>query len=164
MSVQLRFVSGGAWDSKAIEWETWSEWSHVELMTSSSITLGAMLDGGVAYRMVDGNAYKHLRKSQIVQIPLTPEQESVFWKFAKAQVGKPYDWRAIIGFGFRRNWRDPDSYFCSEYVARCLEVSGWLFLPAMLPVYRISPGLLATLVASHLRLNMKLIPRLEVVA
>jgi hypothetical protein len=56
------------------------------------------------------------------------------------QDGKPYDWRAILGFGMgERDWRVPDSWFCSELQARALEVAGILNFPADVPMWRITP-------------------------
>lgn len=30
------------------------------------------------------------------------------------QLGKPYDWSAILGFGVHRDWAQDDAWFCSE--------------------------------------------------
>jgi uncharacterized protein YycO len=48
--------------------------------------------------------------------------------FAWQQVGKPYDFRSILGFLIRRDWRERDSWFCSELVAYSFEQAGWPLL------------------------------------
>lgn len=162
--ISLRFVSGGGWDSKLIEWETWSKWSHVEIVSGPNVTLGAMLKGGVIYRHFSDAVYRNARSTQRVEVPLSPDQEKLFWEFAHAQIGKPYDKLAIVGFAFRRDWRDPSKWFCSEYVTRCLEYSGWLYLPRSIPVNRISPALTFMLICSRLRLDLVRVDGLTKVA
>ena len=61
------------------------------------------------------------------QIPLLDRLvEETFFNFLRAQIGKPYDTDAVLGLGIGRNWREPDSWFCSELQAAALEASGYL--------------------------------------
>jgi len=48
---------------------------------------------------------------------------------ACSQLGKLYDYTAILGLGFHRDWQEMDSWFCSELVA-------WAFDEAGLPLFR----------------------------
>lgn len=45
-------------------------------------------------------------------------------RFCRSQVGKPYDWKAVLGIGLHRDWRDDAAWFCSELVAAALEYAG----------------------------------------
>ena len=38
----------------------------------------------------------------------------MWWEAEQEKFGKPYDNTAIWGFAFGRNWREKDSWFCSE--------------------------------------------------
>ncbi|HSW52712.1 MAG TPA: hypothetical protein VLG93_05745, partial [Sulfuricaulis sp.] len=40
--------------------------------------------------------------------------EPAGYRFAARQIGKAYDWTAVIGHPFRRAWNDPQKWFCSE--------------------------------------------------
>ncbi len=62
--------------------------------------------------------------------------------FAHAQVGKPYDYTAIAGFLARRDWREDDSWFCSELQAAAFEAGRRPLLNPTISINRISPGLL----------------------
>ena len=48
---------------------------------------------------------------------------------AASQIGKPYDYTAILGLGLRRDWQEEDAWFCSELVA-------WAFQHAGEPLFR----------------------------
>jgi len=50
---------------------------------------------------------------------MDPETTQNIIKTALTQEGKPYDWGALFGFLFRRDWMENgDKWFCSELVAR----------------------------------------------
>ena len=95
--MKLRFVEGGAWDSKVIRWSSRCRWSHVEAwQPASGMTFGAMLQGGVRWRPLNG--YTNVVANQIYDIPCSSEQEKEFWQFLQEQNGKPYDWRTLPAF------------------------------------------------------------------
>ena len=136
----LRFIEGGKFvPSGIIEYATRCRWSHVEAIGLEG-TFGAQLSGGVIWRSLDDACYRGTKNVEVLNLTLTLEQEKAIWKFLDAQEGKPYDWRAILGFGLgRRDWREEDSWFCSELQTRALEVAGVVKLPTDIPVWRITP-------------------------
>ena len=138
--IHLRFVQGQAWDSHVIEWGTRCRWSHTEAVMNDRDTLGAMLHGGVKVRSMSEPCYGNVKASETWAVPAAPGQVGAFWGFLDAQIGCPYDWRAIVSFGLgERDWRAPGAWFCSELQARALEVAGVILLPKALPVERITP-------------------------
>lgn len=138
--LRFRFISGLAWDSKVIEWDTGSPWSHVEHITPDGVmTFGAELNGGVIWRSVDNSCYRNLAAYEIWSIACEPYQSSAFFDFIAESTGKPYDWRAILRFALGdREWQDPDSWFCSEWCAMSLVKAG-LVKPPIIPASRITP-------------------------
>lgn len=103
--------------------------SHVDIIRPDGRLQGARSDKiGGALRGVQIRTpfYEKWDRRVVMTLPATSYQEQRFWEFADAQLGKPYDWRAIVAFAIERDWRDPDSWFCSEYGAACLEESGIL--------------------------------------
>ena len=102
--------------------------SHVDAVMPDGNLLGARSDemegvaAGVQIRTpgyADFSAIKH------VVLPTIVECEGAFYDFLKTQIGKPYDHSAILGFALDRDWRQSDSWFCSELVAAALEQAGY---------------------------------------
>lgn len=83
--------------------------------------LGAVGSGGVCVREDEGFAaverYVADAPFEVIDVALS-------------QVGKPYDWRGILGFALRRDWQETDAWFCSEFVAWCFERAGYPLLRA----------------------------------
>lgn len=69
----------------------------------------------------------------------TPYQETMWLHWLREQVGKPYDKLGIVAFAFDRDWRSPESWFCSELQARALEVCGWFPKPLAAHASTITP-------------------------
>jgi hypothetical protein len=142
LSVRLRLVRGMGWDSKFIEWGSRSCFSHAELINAAGTkTFGAQLKGGVRFRYVTDRCYRNVERWEIWEIPTTLLQNREIAEFIGKTNGLPYDWKAIVSFALgERDWREPDSWFCSEWYMRMLEVAGVAKVPAEEPVDRIDPG------------------------
>lgn len=101
--------------------------SHVDIMLADGSCLGARSDvirgiaAGVRVRPPD---YEKWARRVVVRVPATPEQRRKLFTLAMAQIGKPYDWRAILAFAVERDWREPDAWFCSELSMWLKEQSG----------------------------------------
>lgn len=53
-----------------------------------------------------------------------PNEDAAF-DFLQSQIGKPYDWSAILGFIFRASdWERDDAWFCNELVEAALVAGG----------------------------------------
>ena len=75
-------------------------------------------------------------------IASTKQQEKAWIDFLTKQMGKPYDSTAIWGFAAGRNWRETDSWFCSELGAASIEAAK--AVPALYsPANKITPSALA---------------------
>jgi hypothetical protein len=72
----------------------------------------------------------------------TDHLQSSIIAFARAQVGKPYDYRGIAGFLARRNYATAKSWFCSELVSAAFATAGAPLL--RLEPHKTSPGDLRT--------------------
>jgi hypothetical protein len=94
---------------------------------------------GVASRAPD---YEKFARKARLSFSTNPQQEKTFWDFAYAQRGKPYDITAIEAFLVNRDWRAPDSWFCSELATACLETAA-ICPPLYSPINKIEPVTLA---------------------
>jgi uncharacterized protein YycO len=118
--ITLRFVTSHDPVSdgiRAFEYGFWA--THVEALMPDGTLLGAHAQGGVEARPHDYDKFEFTRE-RYVSIPATPAQIDAFNTFLRAQVGKPYDFRAIAGIALQRDWQSEDAWFCSELVAAAL--------------------------------------------
>lgn len=154
MTVRLQLVLGCGWGSRAISWFSAGGkqgLSHVDaLMQDGSHLIGARSDRvggeppGVRIRPPGYEAWK----ARIVfDIPATDAQGLLFHDFLTAQIGKPYDRSVILAFILGRNWREKDSWICSELIAAALEYAR-IVPPLYLVASRITPVALALLVTA----------------
>lgn len=92
--------------------------THVDCVLPDGRLYGARMHGGVQARLPD---YTKFKQTKILYLQTTREQENAFYSFLDAQLGKPYDWTAIFAFVVNRDWREDDSWFCSELIIAALE-------------------------------------------
>jgi uncharacterized protein YycO len=111
--IELNFVNGTGLVSDFIEFWTWGDWSHVDIKTPTG-WLGARSNGGVQIRPWN---YCQVKSQETRTITLPPEQELIIMNWFTSQIGKPYDYLAIAGMPFRKDWRNEDRWFCSELIA-----------------------------------------------
>ena len=69
---------------------------------------------------------------------VTAEQKAAYLAFLYDQVGKPYDSEAIWAFLFNRDWRETDSWICSELAAAGAEHAK-IVPPVYLAANKITP-------------------------
>jgi uncharacterized protein YycO len=132
MAITLQLVTSSGWGSALIRWRTWSDYSHVDFVLPDGKLLGARSEGGVQIRPANYENFTKLAQYQI-------EAPQAVLDYAQQQIGKPYDMRSIINFGLHRDWREDDSWFCSELVAASFEHGGFPLLNIEESVSRVSP-------------------------
>lgn len=126
--IKLQFTRGKGPVAWAIRWFTWSSYNHVDFVLSDGSLLGAKASGGVRVR-------EPLAGKKVTYTVDAPE--SVLYA-AQSQIGKSYDFMAIVGFLFRRRWHRPNRWFCSEFVAWAFEQGGYPLLRSE-GLYRLTP-------------------------
>ena len=114
--------------SMAIRFATRSDWSHAGFVCGNRF-FSAQGDG-VRWRDCDPHA-------KLLFLTAPKIEEAFNW--ATTQLGKPYDFTALFGLALDRNWREDDSWFCSELVAAAFEAVGAPLFNLSTPVYRITP-------------------------
>lgn len=113
---------------------TWSNWSHVALIDGENVIEATAPAGVRRYPVV--LAINHAKRGAIVDLPSRNPQMVI--AAAASQIGKPYDYTAILGLGLHRDWQEDDRWFCSELIAWSFAQAGEsLFRPEVL--LRVTP-------------------------
>lgn len=117
----LLFSDSPGIGSLIIKFFTRSKWSHVDIVLGDNLDdpkteiVGALAKGGVT-RYALGARLEHSTRARAVRIRNNTDEsvvEAVTW--LNSQVGKSYDWGAIVfAIGLNRDWRAEDKWFCSE--------------------------------------------------
>lgn len=157
--IQLRFVDGRDAIADAIRNAEYGFWAiHTEALMPDGALLGAHLDGGVQARPRDYDKGQYTR-DLIVEIPVADAMAEKFHAFLRSQLRKPYDREAIVAFvaglaGFgARDWREDDSWFCSELQAAALAACGWFAGALATQFNHVTPRDLLLIVSGRVRVG-----------
>lgn len=153
-TIRLQFVCGMDWTSRAIGWFSAGHLSHVDAVLDDGRLLGARSDtvesrmglipSGVRLRPAN---YEKFASRVIFEIECSGIQKAAYLTFLYRQLGRPYDKLGIAGFVAGRDWRDHRAWFCSELIARSLELAS-LVHPLYVPAFKVTPVACAMLVSS----------------
>jgi uncharacterized protein YycO len=131
----LRFSRGSGLADWIVRASTFADYAHVGFKLNDGLVLDATPSNGVTFREAQDDG------TTIYFQPLAPKahiDRAVEW--AKLQIGRPYDWSAIAGFVFRRDWHSDDSkWFCSELIEAAFSNAGWPLLRDSKHFDRITP-------------------------
>lgn len=122
----FQFICEADIQSQAIAWFGAGPFSHVDAILEDGRLLGARSDkvgGRPAGVQIRPPNYAKFSRRMVMTNSVTNLQADVFYRFLFAQVGKPYDYEAIWAFAFARNWRETDSWICSELQAAAAEAA-----------------------------------------
>lgn len=119
-TISLLFSTSGHPMSAAIRLGTWSDWSHVAIIDGDEV-IEATAPAGVR-RFPVVQAINHAKRGAVVELPCRDPRAVI--AAAESQLGKPYDFTAIVGLGLHRDWQEDDRWFCSELVAWAFEKAG----------------------------------------
>jgi hypothetical protein len=108
-----------------------AKYSHVEMEFSNGLCISASprdtpagappgQRGGVREKLIEFDPGKW----DAWEFPMAPEVEAAVLRWARSQIGRPYDWAGIKYSQFLRlGIHRPDAYFCSEFAAHGLLVA-----------------------------------------
>ena len=153
--IRLQFVLGWGFTSQAIAWFSAGHFSHVDAILPDGSLLGARSDWTNGGKVPPGVRirpafYESWKERVVMKLISEPKQEHEFYAFLNKQLGKPYDKSSIVAFATGRagrDWREADSWFCSELQSAALETCG--ACPSLYtPLNKITPAALATVVSA----------------
>ena len=142
----FRLITEPKIGSAFIRYFSWSPYSHIDLVLppdaplpppKAGTFLGARLKGGVAIRPTH---YTKPTKELYVQFMFSKEDAMKGYHFAYDQLGKPYDFRAILAFPFHFLAKPTDGtkWFCDELSTSIMKAAGKIMY-AREPFSRLTP-------------------------
>ena len=134
MKVYFRLVKGKGFYDRIIRWYSRSDYTHAEFAwpldsKNPEQWLGAQPKGGVKIRPKNYLPWNY----DLFCVDISPEQYRGLQRYVLSQLGKPYDWKAILNMGvFQHDVTSPKRWFCSELVFGALGYVGVYLLRAPL--------------------------------
>ena len=125
--------------SRAIEWFTRGPYSHVAWVCRDGTVIEAR---GSGVRRVDSIADQHVDGTPVELYDVPGCDPAAAEAFLAAQIGKPYDYRGLLGFITRTETQDKGCWFCSELVFAAAKAGGVELLARVL-ASDVSPTLLS---------------------
>lgn len=138
MKVQIALFKRGGPFGALIKWQTDSGYSHSGLLFNGVYMIEAELKGVVGQDYTQDE----LQEVELFDVDLDEESTAVIYEFAQAQIGKGYDFWALIRFISRSRFPENDRWFCSELVFAAFQAAE-VYLLARTEAWRVSPGLLS---------------------
>lgn len=102
-----------------IKFFSWSKWSHVALVDGDYVIEATAMHG---VRRVKIEEALHGTKHEFATLPCKDPQAII--DAAMTQLGKPYDFLAILGIGLKRDWQEDDKWVCSELIGWAADKGG----------------------------------------
>lgn len=98
--------------------------SHVGIVVTDGMVIDSTFaHGGVrewpehVWRRMDG-------RRVVADITIDLPNERAAAEFARAQIGKRYDWTALAGMALWGDWATPDRWYCTELMAATMQAGG----------------------------------------
>lgn len=110
--MKILVASSNSIGSILIKLFTFSSWSHTAVMFDEHTVIDSIFKCGV--RRITLSEFKH-EYPKVYEIDVDIPDEYASKDFALRQLGKKYDFTAILGIIFRnRKWEEDDKWFCAE--------------------------------------------------
>lgn len=126
MKIKILFAKSYTLGGVFIRTALFSDHNHVGVQVDD-VVYDSTFKNGVAVSSID-EFYSDWRVTDELWISV-PDGEGLL-KFLQDQLGKKYDWKAVVSLPFRRNWHSPKRWMCSELAAEAL-ISGGVALPIL---------------------------------
>ena len=88
----------------------WSKWSHSAILDEGMVVDSTLWQGGVKAH-TSKDFFTHYPTYELRDIEVD-EEDALIW--LGLQLGKKYDWTALLSFVVQRDWQEDDKWFCSE--------------------------------------------------
>jgi uncharacterized protein YycO len=120
--------------SRAIQWQTDGDYSHVAWQRRDGTVIGSWWPHGV--RVTPDESAGHTPRTLIDLFAVDTmgeDQRALLEGWMLGQIGKPYDWRGVLRFLSRRKTDNPVRWFCSELLMAAFNAAGHPLLLRIAP-------------------------------
>jgi hypothetical protein len=151
--IHIQYSTSHAFASGIIRRLCHSPFSHVDIVLNSAEERGLLGVSGEDHKIGDlggvrvrpNPAWEYRGNPKVARLTNVSDQVyDRFMTFGHGQIGKPFDngalWDFLSDSPQDRDWRCPDSWFCSEFVVCCLEQAGFFPYPLVVAKNRITPA------------------------
>jgi uncharacterized protein YycO len=104
-------------------WEAFGKWSHCGVLTNKGTVIEAVPFKGVVETPLYKFQDRFGKENTEITAVSCPDPDLAI-QFAYSQLGKGYDYLAILGILFRQSWQEPSAWHCAELVETCLVKGG----------------------------------------
>ena len=118
--MKIIFVRSRSPASWMIRAACWSRWSHCAIV-DGQLVIESTARHGVRARPLAGFLAQYPQREEVA---VACPDDAAGLRWARAQIGLPYDWTAILGLALRRDWATPDAWFCSELAEAAVSAAG----------------------------------------
>lgn len=142
--MKIALYKGTGLIEKAILWFCRGGYSHAAIVLNDGSIVEAYPFKGVRHRKCIEDQMKKCIVD-VYEIPTTLEQDEIIENFLSLQIGKKYDWIAILGFVLHKTKTGRKQYakwICSELVFATLRKANVLLLERI-EAWEVSPTLLS---------------------
>jgi uncharacterized protein YycO len=141
--MKIVFSASDTLGGALIRFGTRSDWNHVDLLFEDGTLIGSSGKGhGVEKMSLNERLSDKYRIVRYRIDEITLPDEAAARRFAEEQVGKKYDYTAVIAFllPWRENWNVKRKWFCSELAAAAIHAGGVKI--ARMDQWRVTPNFL----------------------
>lgn len=145
ISMLVALHKGKTLISRLIRWQTRSEYSHASLILDDGTCIEAVEGHGVRQQVLwRPTGHAPIDLFMVGAHGLSRTAGIMIERWARSQIGKPYDWTMVVRFVSRRqaSRKESGKWFCSELVFAALQKGGVDLLERVEP-WEVSPGLLS---------------------
>lgn len=102
--------------------DRWGRWSHCALLTPHDTVIEARAFHG-AVETNGTEFFERYKRGALIYATVECPDPAAAVTWAREQVGKPYDYGAILGNLVRESWQEDNAWTCSELVEGALAVA-----------------------------------------
>jgi len=143
--MKIALYKGTGWLSKAILFMSRGGYSHAAMVLNNGSIIEAFAPGGVRTRTGVGDGIYANTYVDVFDVNTSVEQDIIIQEFLEKQIGKGYDYLAILGFVFHTTHEGRIQYgrwICSELVFAAFQKAG-INLLERVECWKVSPTILS---------------------
>lgn len=138
----IALYQGRSLGSRLIRWWTFGKYSHAAWVCRDGSVIESTMKTGVHELASLDDSHTDGTPVEVYTLPISDRQYAEIDAAMRAEIGKKYDWKAILGFALHARLEQRMAWFCSELVVGVLNKCGIFPLKHIEP-FQVSPTFLS---------------------